>query len=81
MLRVGKMEKRCRSGNKANHTTRDRATPRHTNHITKTNHATPQERMHALEDKNQLSMDLERVQRGLDEVLAEKVDGGRGMGG
>ena len=31
------------------------------------------ERMHALEDKNQLSLELERVQRTLDEVLAEKV--------
>lgn len=33
------------------------------------------ERMHALEDKNQLSLELERVQRTLDEVLAEKVGG------
>ena len=32
------------------------------------------ERMHALEDKNQLSLDLERVQRTLDEVASEKVN-------
>ncbi|ESO10659.1 hypothetical protein HELRODRAFT_190127 [Helobdella robusta] len=30
------------------------------------------ERMHALEDKNQLSLDLERSQRNLEEILAEK---------